>query len=200
MNATSPELPNLTLVLGGTKSGKSAFAEQLVASKGGRVLYIATADASLNDSSMERRIRLHRERRPASWSTLETPMHVAREAADLLRFQPVDTILLDCATLWVTNMLFSRGEQELTQDEFEQLIRQEIGALLLLIAQSPAQWIIVSGETGLGGTHSTPLERQFCDGLGLTNQLISLAAGQAYLVVAARPILLPPPMRSKAGE
>ncbi|MDH3068404.1 bifunctional adenosylcobinamide kinase/adenosylcobinamide-phosphate guanylyltransferase [Akkermansia sp. N21169] len=194
MNATSPTtLPNLTFVLGGTKSGKSAFAEQLVSRHGGNILYIATADASLNDASMERRIRLHRKRRPSSWSTLETPLHPAQDAENLLRFQPADSVLLDCVTLWVTNMLFSRGEQEITPGEFESLIRQEIHDLLRLISHSTAQWTIVSGETGLGGTHATPLERQFCDGLGLANQLISQAAGKAYLVVASRPIPLPPP-------
>lgn len=181
----------LTLVLGGTKSGKSAYAEHRVMQRGGRTLYIATADTSLNDPSMERRIAVHRARRPDDWATLEAPYNVGEDFLDFPQHEEFDTILLDCITLWTTNLLFM--DEPIDPVAFENRVKERVSQLIDIMRRGKAHWVVVSGEVGLGGTHSTALERTFCDGLGLANQLLSQAAEEAYLVVASRPLRLPPP-------
>ena len=201
MNASSMpsvlEPSSLTLVLGGTRSGKSLFAEQLVSQCGSHILYIATADASQNDPSMDRRIALHQQRRPPSWKTLEAPRDIAQHVVRLPELSSFHGILLDCVTLWISNLLFSGVDgSPLDQASFEALIHKEITDLTGMVSQMPCPWVLVSGETGLGGTHPTAIERQFADGLGLANQLLSQAAQRAWFVVASRPLLLPPPFQS----
>ena len=95
------------------------------------------------------------------------------------------TILIDCVTLWVSNILFALPEPE-DLTAFETAVRTEVNALLALMERSNCRWILVSGETGLGGIEPTRHGRNYCDGLGLANQLIAAQAREAFLVVAGR--------------
>ena len=187
---------DLTLYLGGTRSGKSARAEAQALQSGGPVLYVATAEARPDDPSMIERLRRHRARRPEGWRTLECPLRLAERIAAALAesWEPSaapnsttvgtrPTILLDCVTLWVSNILFSLPDPE-DLTAFEAAVRAEVDALLDLIATSQCRWVLVSGETGLGGIEPTLLGRNYCDGLGLANQLIAARAGAVFLVVA----------------
>ena len=214
---------NSTLYLGGTRSGKSALAEAQARQAAGPVLYVATAESRPDDPNMCERIRRHRARRPASWRTVECPLHLAEGIATALLNIPElspeqisvsrradapgqashsadsssvntqsgnqtdipvqPTILLDCVTLWITNILFNLPDQT-DIIAFETAITREVNALLDLMEHTDCNWILVSGETGLGGIAPDALTRTFCDGLGLANQLLAARANAVYLVVA----------------
>jgi len=181
--------PDITLYIGGTRSGKSAHAEQCVLKHAkGPVLYVATAESRANDPAMQARIEQHRQGRPAHWDTLECPLHLAQHIAPYLKQHKAEqrpTILLDCVTMWVSNILFSLPKPEDTQ-KLEDAIRKEIAPLLALAQNNTCRWVIVSGETGLGGIAPSPLERAYHDALGLANQVIAAAAQDVFLVVAGR--------------
>ena len=166
------EKTELTLYLGGTRSGKSAQAEAQALRTGGPVLYVATAEARPDDPSMHERIRRHRDRRPPHWSTLECPLHLAKRislmfpaffleaAASVSPEQPPEsgvgsspkdageaaqerpTILIDCVTLWVSNILFALPDPE-DLTAFETAVRTEVNALLALMERSNCRWILV---------------------------------------------------------
>lgn len=202
------EKPDLTLFMGGTRSGKSARAEALALESDGPVLYVATAEARPDDQSMTERIRRHRARRPENWRTLEAPLRLAQNIRNALAeyfpsclparsasgegssqdIRPCPTILIDCVTLWVSNILFSLPEPD-NLATFEASVQAEVKALLELMEGTECRWILVSGEIGLGGIAPDQISRNYCDGLGLANQLIAARARNAFLVVAGR--LLP---------
>lgn len=210
----------LSLFMGGTRSGKSILAEQLALQHSeyykGQVLYVATATPC--DASMRERISRHQQRRPASWNTLEQPLDLATHIAQYCALPPLQSqqaetstsaatvpdakqlvyaspfheqpqcpsvILIDCVTLWVTNILFSLPEDS-PLHLFETTIQNEISNLLKLMQYLPAHWILVSGETGLGGIGASRIERHFNDGLGLANQLLAEHASSAYFCIAGR--------------
>lgn len=187
---------DLTLYLGGTRSGKSARAEAAALRAAGPVLYVATAEARPDDPSMLERIRRHRARRPGYWRTLECPLRLAESVDAALQappFAPADagvrpTILVDCVTLWISNILFSLPDPE-DISAFETAVHTEVDALLALMERTEHRWLLVSGETGLGGIAPGRIGRNHCDGLGLANQLIAARARDVFLVVAGR--LLP---------
>ena len=170
---------NLTLVLGRVRAGKSRYAQEL-AQGGGRVLYVATAEAG--DEEMAARIHAHREERPSDWATLEEPIDVV--GALELRLSDVDTVLLDCLTLWVSNLLL--------QDPDDQGIRADIHTeaqrLLALYEQHNAAWIVVSNEVGLGVVPATKLGRIYADELGQVNQLLAAAADDVMVMFAGLPV------------
>lgn len=175
----------LILLLGGARSGKSTAAERLAerlaeqrAQRGGRVLFIATAQAL--DAEMERRIAAHRARRPAGWDTLEEPIDLAGAAAPII--DRYDTVVIDCLTLWVSNLL--QHEADANEDDAEDFILDAAGRLLELIDRSAATWIVVSNEVGLGVVPAWPLGRTYRDALGRVNQLCAARAGRVYLMVA----------------
>lgn len=165
----------LILLLGGARSGKSSAAQRL-AQAGRRVLFIATAQAL--DADMTRRIAAHRAQRPPEWDTLEEPFDPAKAAAPLLN--RYDTVVLDCLTLWVSNLLLRQEESAAAEPE----ILDAAGRLLALIERSPAAWIIVSNEVGLGVVPPSPLGRIYRDALGRVNQLVAARADRVYLLVA----------------
>ncbi|WP_297229032.1 bifunctional adenosylcobinamide kinase/adenosylcobinamide-phosphate guanylyltransferase [uncultured Desulfovibrio sp.] len=191
--------PELILYLGGTRSGKSAVAEAHALRNGGPVLYVATAMPQPDDPAMSERIRRHRQRRPDCWRLLECPRRLAPAVAAAWEEMRPDasggsgqaTILVDCVTLWVTNLLLSLPEQE-DVGALECLVTEEVSALIDLSRTLPCRWIVVSGETGLGGIGGNALTRRFCDGLGLANQLLAARAQDAFLVVAGRLLRLAP--------
>jgi adenosylcobinamide kinase/adenosylcobinamide-phosphate guanylyltransferase len=169
----------LTLVLGGVRAGKSRYAQEL-AQRGGRVLYVATAEAG--DEEMAARIRAHQEERPSDWATLEEPTDVAGALES--RLSDVDTVLLDCLTLWVSNLLL--------QDPNHQGIRADIQTearrLIALYEQHNADWIVVSNEVGLGVVPATKLGRIYADELGRVNQLFAAAADEVMVMFAGLPV------------
>ncbi len=164
----------LVLVLGGARAGKSAFAERL-ASPGSRVLYVATAEAG--DEEMRERIARHRAKRPSHWETLEEPVALAEAIA--ARARGCDTILIDCLTLWVSNLLLRRSPPGGPGDTLAQAER-----LLDVWERSTARWIVVSNEVGLGVVPPTELGRAYRDALGKVNQVFARRADRVYLLVA----------------
>lgn len=186
-------MAKIVLVTGGARSGKSAFAEEQLADRE-RVCYIATGLPRGEDPEWQERIRLHQERRPASWTTQEQYAGLA----DWLREQSHPVYLLDCATLLTSNRLFDLIAQhfpdklELTEEHFLsrqeqsfllQLLEEEWQELLSTIRQTDAECWIVTDEVGLGIVPETRLGRFFRDVQGKVNQLIAKEASEAYLVI-----------------
>ena len=186
-------MAKIVLVTGGARSGKSAFAEEQLADRE-RVCYIATGLPRGEDPEWQERIRLHQERRPASWTTQEQYAGLA----DWLREQSHPVYLLDCATLLTSNRLFDLIAQhfpnklELTEEHFLsrqeqsfllQLLEEEWQELLSAIYQTDAECWIVTDEVGLGIVPETRLGRFFRDMQGKINQLIAKEASEAYLVI-----------------
>ncbi len=170
---------HLTLILGGARSGKSTAAEQL-ADLGSRVLFVATAEAL--DQEMADRIESHRRSRPADWDTLEEP----RDLVSALRplSGQYDVFLVDCITMWVSNLLLEQPDPTAG----EALVIAETRRLLDLMESSRAAWIVVSNEVGLGLVPTSPLGRAYRDALGRVNQLISARADRVNLMVAGRAV------------
>ncbi len=166
----------LTLILGGRRAGKSSYAQRL-AEQGERVLCVATAEAG--DEDMAARILRHQADRPAAWGLLEEPLDLVGA------LEPVvggyDTVLLDCLTLWVSNLMHSAGEV----DELS-----AAAGLLECYRAQEASWILVSNEVGLGIVPMTQLGRDFADRLGRVNQLVASAADDVWFVAAGLPINL----------
>ena len=175
------------LVLGGSRSGKSDFAERLAGRAGEKVTYIATAPAL--DEEMAERVRRHREIRPLAWSTVEEPLRVAgliRAAA------PGRVFLLDCVGAWVTNMLLDENFPAPSGPDGrkEEAILAEVRRLLAALEESGCRLIAVTNEVGWGLVPEYPLGRAFRDVAGRVNQLLASAAGNVYLCVAGLTIEL----------
>lgn len=166
-------LPMLTLVLGAANSGKSAFAEGLVAGTGRPRVYVATAQAW--DAEMAAKIAAHRAARGMGWRTVEAPLEIAAVLADC---DPGAAVLLDCATLWLSNRMLT----EVSGDAGD--------AMLAALAGCPAPVVVVSNEVGMGVVPDTPLGRAFRGAQGRLNQRLAAAAGLAVLVVAGLPVVL----------
>jgi len=167
----------LTLLLGGARSGKSRLASELAGrSECGEIVVVATAEA--RDDEMAERIRRHQEARPPEWKTIEEPI----EVGDALAGVPTDTcVLLDCLTLWVSNLL----ERDLTDEEIE-----KNAADAARIASSRAgPTIAVTNEVGSGIVPANALARRYADALGRVNSIWAAEAERSFLVVAGR--LLP---------
>ena len=155
------------LILGGARSGKSDLAERLVSNLGrGRVLYVATAIVG-EDEELRRRVRLHRDRRPAGWGTLEVGnLEEVLEAAEKW-----NAVLIDSLTLWVS----ARGEDR-ALPEFDAFLASAEGLAV--------PFVLVSDEVGLGVVPDSATGRRFRDGLGLVNQRAAAAAEEVHLCVA----------------
>jgi adenosylcobinamide kinase/adenosylcobinamide-phosphate guanylyltransferase len=163
------------LILGGARSGKSAFAESLA--KGhDRVAYIATA--LIADDEMRRRVDQHRKRRPKNWITYEADTKL--DAAIRSAAKTATLIIVDCITLYVSNLLVQapgeRGRQTFIMEEIE-----EICATARKVTPSV---VMVSNEVGMGVVPDTPLGREFRDVQGKANQIVAAAADEVYFVVA----------------
>jgi len=173
----------LVLVLGGARSGKSTFAQQMAARWGGdRVLFVATAE--VGDEEMRRRVAAHLRERPAAWRTVEAPRDVARGVAGHL--DGVEVVLLDCLTVLVSNLLLAHS------DPFDPAARAgvlaEVEAIVSRARETPACWIVVSNEVGAGLVPPSPVGRSYRDLLGLANQRLAQEADQVTLLVAGVPM------------
>jgi adenosylcobinamide kinase/adenosylcobinamide-phosphate guanylyltransferase len=165
------------LVLGGARSGKSAYAERLAVEHGEPILYVACAVAS--DEEMAERIRLHRAQRPTSWRTLETPAEVAsRVAAEL---GDARTVLVEDLTLLLSNVMLLASAEAAEREAIA-----EVETLL----QLRTHVILVSNEVGMGLVPPYPLGRQFRDALGRVNQSAAARVNDVYLMVAGLPLRL----------
>lgn len=182
----------LILLLGGARSGKSRFAEELTARFGERVLYVATAQA--RDEEMAARIAAHRRARPATWQTIEAPTAVGKAVRAALAEESVDVVILDCITLLVSNVILDGlwlSEEDLdSMDEtvVGPRVDLELDGLLRAIQESEVPWIVVSNEVGLGLVPSYPMGRVYRDYLGWFNQCLAAAADRVYLMVAGLPV------------
>lgn len=177
----------LSLILGGVRSGKSAFAEKLVRKLGQPTLYLATGVAT--DGEMEERIRRHREGRPSSWLTVEEPLDLAgRLTVALSGPEAPGTVLIDCLDVWLGNLLLEHQDQ--ATEALRSLALSDVDRLLKVCRCSPAAFFLVSSEVGLSLVPPHPLGRCFQDVLGLVNQKVAAAATKVYLVVAGIPVEL----------
>jgi adenosylcobinamide kinase/adenosylcobinamide-phosphate guanylyltransferase len=175
----------MTLILGGARSGKSAYAQKIAEANATTVLYIATATAS--DSEMAARIAAHRASRPTHWQTLEAPRQIG--VALRSTSQNAQIILLDCVTLLVNNILMELPESS-AESEAQAAVDTEISELLSTYEQTTTHWIIVSNEVGLGLVPPYPLGRLYRDLLGRTNQRLAQIADQVVLMVAGLPLII----------
>ncbi|MDR3574538.1 MAG: bifunctional adenosylcobinamide kinase/adenosylcobinamide-phosphate guanylyltransferase [Anaerolineaceae bacterium] len=172
----------LTLILGGARSGKSYYAQQMVDRPPESVLYVATATAG--DEEMAERIAAHKANRPAHWRTLEAPLNVGK---DIQAAKPTHWVLLDCLTLLATNVLFSLPEP-VKESDYQSAMDSEITGLLAVYQNSPAEWVLVSNEVGLGLVPEYPLGRLYRDVLGRANQRLAQAADAVIFMVAGLPM------------
>jgi adenosylcobinamide kinase/adenosylcobinamide-phosphate guanylyltransferase len=168
---------SITLVLGGVRSGKSHYAQNLVTG-GGRVAFIATAEAL--DAEMQQRITRHREERPASWTTVEAPIALEDALLQCFRF---DIILVDCLTLWTSNLMAAEGS-----DSGRILARAN--RLCEALCQVPSSVVLVSNEVGSGVVPAYPAGRMYRDALGELNQRVAEIADNVVLMVAGLPLAL----------
>lgn len=173
----------LTLVTGGARAGKTAFALSLARAHPGPVTYVATAEPG--DAEMQARIARHRRERPASWHTVEA---ATDPVAALDRQGSGGLVLLDCLTLWASNLLLAalpQGDFTAAQgDAALEAVLSGVNGLLEWCGRCGADLIIVSNEVGLGIVPAGALARLYRDALGRANQLVAARAGRVYLVVA----------------
>ena len=170
-----PRLPPVTLVLGGARSGKSLYAERLVEGTAICGTYCATAEAG--DAEMAERIAAHRARRGPFWRTVEAPLALAEAIA--AHAEPERPILVDCLTLWLSNLLFA-GKQP----------GEEAGVLSSALREAAGVVVLVSNEVGMGLVPETPLGRTFRDAAGRLNQEIAGLADRVVFIAAGLPLVL----------
>jgi adenosylcobinamide kinase / adenosylcobinamide-phosphate guanylyltransferase len=167
--------PAVTLVLGGARSGKSRFAEDLIGTAPGPWVYLATGEA--RDTEMAERIRHHLERRGEGWRTVEEPLDLVaglHRAADEGR-----AILVDCLTLWVSNLMAAGRD-----------VAGETERLVAALPQLSAPIIFVANEVGLGIVPDNALARAFRDEAGRVNQAVAAAANRVYFIAAGLPLVM----------
>jgi adenosylcobinamide kinase/adenosylcobinamide-phosphate guanylyltransferase len=165
------------LILGGVRSGKSRLAEQHAAASGLDVVYVATAQA--RDAEMQLRIAHHRAHRPAHWQVIEA----GRDLAQVLQQQAGAgrCVLVDCLTLWLTQLLCDVSEDEL---------RREVDALLNVLPGLPGHIILVSNETNMGVVPMGELSRRYCDEAGRLHQQLGALCEHVILTVAGMPLIV----------
>lgn len=165
------------LILGGARSGKSRLAERLASESGLDVTYIATSQPL--DGEMNQRVVLHRQRRPDSWGLIEEPLELARVLKE--NAAPDRCLLVDCLTLWLTNLLMLDNPQRLAQER---------DALLDCLGRLPGQIIFVSNETGLGVVPLGELTRRYVDEAGWLHQALAEQCQRVVFTVAGLPMTL----------
>jgi len=183
-----------TLVIGGARSGKSAHAEALAASSGKKLVYIATAQAG--DAEMASRIAQHRQQRQqhdGEWTTVEEPL--ALGAAIVQSSGPDTVVLVDCLTVWLSNLLFSepRDYPEVGAIVPPAVFASERQSLLAAIADARGDVILVSNEVGMGVVPQGAISRWFVDEAGRLNQAVAAACDRAVFVAAGLPLILKGP-------
>jgi adenosylcobinamide kinase/adenosylcobinamide-phosphate guanylyltransferase len=156
----------LILVTGGARSGKSCFAQKLAEAVKGRKAFIATAEPL--DHEMKQRITLHRKKRPAGWNTVE---------------EGYDVLLIDCLTLWISNLMVNKNMKE-------KAILKNISNLVTSCKEIPSRVIMVTNELGMGIVPANRLSRLYRDLVGKANQQIAAEADEVYFLVSGIPMKL----------
>jgi adenosylcobinamide kinase/adenosylcobinamide-phosphate guanylyltransferase len=167
------KVEKLTLVLGGARSGKSQYAESVIAALPSPWVYMATAEAG--DAEMAARIETHRARRGPSWRTIEAPRELARALAACDKAP----VLVDCLTLWLSNLMLAEADIDAEIARLEQVMEVATGPIVL-----------VANEVGSGIVPDHSLGRRFRDLQGVLNQRLAMRAGRVVLVVAGIPLAL----------
>jgi adenosylcobinamide kinase/adenosylcobinamide-phosphate guanylyltransferase len=167
----------LQLILGGARSGKSRLAERLASDSALEVIYIATSQPL--DGEMNERVTLHRQRRPDTWGLVEEPLELARVLKQSAA--PGRCLLVDCLTLWLTNLLMLDDRLRLAQER---------DALLQCLATLPGEIIFVSNETGLGVVPLGELTRRYVDEAGWLHQALAERCQRVVFTVAGLPMTL----------
>jgi adenosylcobinamide kinase/adenosylcobinamide-phosphate guanylyltransferase len=182
----------LTLILGGARSGKSKLAQR-IATPAGRVVYIATA-ACGQDPEMAARIERHRASRPSSWLTIEEPLALASAVESASK--DADAVLVDCLTIWLSNLSWEHREQ--LPENLEAAARREVEH----IAETAhhCHVILVSNELGSGTVPDVAVARAFRDVHGILNQAAAEAADEVILTVAGLPVYLKTATSGKAAR
>jgi adenosyl cobinamide kinase/adenosyl cobinamide phosphate guanylyltransferase len=175
--SAGPQNKGLTLLLGGARAGKSVAASTMASRWDGPVVVIATAEA--RDDEMAERIRRHRAHRPPEWTTVEEPVDLEAALSDL---PPNACALVDCLTLWVSNLM----ESGLTDDDIDE--KSAKAAAIAAARTSPT--IVVSNEVGWGIVPADPQTRRYRDALGRVNAAWADASARALLVVAGKTLPL----------
>lgn len=176
-DARTSQLPAVTLVLGGARSGKSAYSEALIGTRTDAV-YLATAEAG--DAEMQERILQHQARRGTAWTTFEEPLNLS--AALVRATAGGRPVLVDCLTLWLSNLMGADRPVEAETDQ-----------LLAALPGLTAPVVFVSNEVGLGIVPSTPLGRAFRDAAGRLNQAVARTADRVVFIAAGLPLVLKEP-------
>jgi adenosylcobinamide kinase / adenosylcobinamide-phosphate guanylyltransferase len=162
----------LTFLLGGARSGKSLHAEKLITALPAPWIYVATAQAY--DDEMRERIAHHQTRRDAGWQTLDAPL----DLADVLRsIQPGKPVLLDCLTLWLSNVMLAERD-----------VQQAVADLCTVLQSPTGPWFVVSNEVGLSIVPENALARRFRDEQGRLNQKVAAVADEVLFLVAGLPM------------
>ena len=182
-------MSNIILVTGGARSGKSSFAESLCKNQNNRIAYIATSIAF--DDEMKNRVKKHQESRPKEWKTYEIYKDIYSIIDEI--GEKHDTVIMDCVTLMVNNLMFTYGidvdkatSKEL--DELENYIRDQIEKLLDAVKKTNLYFVIVSNEIGMGIVPANKLSRIYSDFVGRENQLIGKYSDEVYFVVSGIPM------------
>ncbi len=177
-----------TLFLGGARSGKSAHAEKLAMDSGRAVVYIATGHAG--DGEMAERIAHHRNSRPSHWLTVEEPLMLAD--AITRHSTPDSIVIVDCLTLWLTNLMFSDGRvyPETGMLDLPPLFAAQRSALLDALRNAAGDVALVSNEVGMGIVPMGAVSRCFTDEAGRLNQAVAAVCDRVVFVAAGLPLVL----------
>ena len=175
------------LLIGGARSGKSSFAQELAVKSGKSVLFVATAEAL--DDEMKRRIEAHRRDPPPGWRTLEAPHNVGPQISK--HIGDAQVVIVDCITLLMNNM-FNTHPEGTARQVIEEAGLQEIRELTACMSRTEAAFIIVTNEVGMDVVPPTELGRTYRDMLGRANQLLAERADEVLLMVAGIPVRIKP--------
>jgi len=179
MGKNTNTTPRSLLILGGCRSGKSAYAEQWLADRFARKLYVATL-ALGDDAEMAARAARHQQRRDGSWTTVEAPLQLVEILRD--HQHQADAILVDCLTMWITNRILA--------DQDDQTIENEVERLATTVTRLACPVALVANEVGLGLVPDNPLGRRFRDLAGRANQRLAAACDRVIFVAAGLPLVL----------
>jgi adenosylcobinamide kinase/adenosylcobinamide-phosphate guanylyltransferase len=186
-------MSGIYLILGGARSGKSSYGEELARSMGGRTAYLATS--IITDKEMEKRIKLHRKRRPADWITLELEESKpdnkqVDQIVSQLEKSNIDNLLLDCTTNLLFRLLdgYKLDKMEIIDNDTESRIETEVleffSYLISKLKSTRMNIIIISNEIGLGVVPAFPLGRIFRDLMGMINKELASSSDEAYIFIA----------------
>jgi adenosylcobinamide kinase / adenosylcobinamide-phosphate guanylyltransferase len=170
----------IILLIGGARSGKSYYAQQLAAELDSKVLFVATGEAL--DEEMKARIVEHKKDRPKTWRTLEIATGIGKKIEN--QIGNAEVVIIDCITLLISNLLREKPDDP----QAEKLVKAEINALIEAMDKLDARFIVVSNEVGMGLVPDNKLGRIYRDLLGKANQILAAHATEVYLMLACLPV------------